>query len=1076
MLHLSPEAPVVLAVPDEALAADDPFAGHWDLINDTYEALGDRRHDLPGPVMAAPFDVVAIAAARDVTTDVRSRQRPRGRALEAAEPRRRYRVFLGMLRDSRPERRINLALNRLTTLYGVDELRGAFAELRELTGSGVRARLAEDVAEARDEEERLIATARAELVGTAAEGRFDEAWARYEEQLATLRREHVGPRLMTLLEELRAEQGGDARRAMAVGEELLALFQYGWERSGAHVEALQRTGAAYYSAEGPDTEERLDRVIALCQRAIEVIDAGVEDPAERAAMVDERVRALLNMGAAYSRRYRGDPAANHERACELAREVLREVSRESDARVWAMASTNLGMSLTHRARMRDPDDSTRQREIDEALDHFADALQVRSFEADPLDWAFTQTGLGLAYGHRHSDDRRADVYAATDHHRQAARGMHAAGESALEAQAWHNVASETLALARLDDTSEAERAALTSAAIEACRRALALRPAPVDPTGAGQTESLLGDALEMAGDRDGALAARNRALESLRPDTAPQAAREEALKLADQARQVGDWEAAAGAYELAVQAAVVALESRTATSGRFEELGSGLNLFRWAAAGLLRAGKVRRAVEVLELGRGRELAVWLHRDAEAGELRALDPQLHARYVALRIEIERHEQALRAGTGTDLTAAAATREAYRQTVDAIRALPGLERFLLAPRYADIASAVPRGEALVYLLSALSGSAALIVTHDSDPEVVDAPALTSGRVVRALIRADEQLETVEGYLPAQARASDDLDDAIADVAAVLAPELLAPVAQRLDRLGVHTACLIAAGLLGLVPLHALGWEENGRQTCLIERFDVVMAPSALARDVCRRRAAERRPGAPVLAVGNPLPQSQPLAWAEPEAKMVAGLLGAADTTLLTGTAATATAVAAALPGAAVAHFACHGSAAVSPQALDSSLYFANDEPLTGADLLELGPLAARLVVASACETGISPGYETVDEALSLSTVLLGAGAAGAIASLWAVDDLATALLMSRFYEELVAGAAPTTALRAAMLWLRDLDPQQAAAYARERPTLRDYHDRTEALVRSADHSGVQRPFHAPSLWAAFVLNGA
>ena len=1076
VLHLSPEAPVVLAVPDEALAADDPFAGYWDLITDTYEALGDRRHELPGPVMAAPFDVVAIAAARDVTADVTSRRRPRGRALEAAEARRRYRVFLDMLRDSRSERRINLALNRLAMLSSVDELRGAFAELPELTGSGVRDRLAEDVAEAGDEQERLIATARAELVRAAADGRFDEAWPSYEEQLATLAREHVGPQLITLLEQLRAGQDGEARHAIALGEELLGLFQYGWERSGAHVEALQRTAAAYYSADGPDMEDRLDRVIALCQRAIEIIDAGVEDPEERDAMGDERVRALLNMGAAYSRRYRGDPVANHDRACQLAREVLGEVSRESDPRVWAMASTNLGMSLMHRARMRDPDDSARQREIDEALDRFADALQVRSFEADPLDWAFTETGLGLAYGHRRGDDLRADVLAAIDHHRQAARGMRAAGESALEAQAWHNVASETLALARLDDTSDAERAELTSAAIEACRQALALRPAAVDPTGAGQTESVLGDALEIAGDADGALAARSRALVSLRPDTAPHAARDEAFKLAEQAAEAGDWKAAARAYELAVEAAVVALESRTDTSGRFEELGSRLNLFRWAAAGLLRARQVRRAVEVMELGRGRELAAWLHRDAEADELRALDPQLHARYVAVRADVEGYEQVLRAGMGGDLAAAAAAREAYRQTIDAIRALPGLERFLLAPRYADIASAIPAGETLVYLLSAPSGSAALIVTRDADPEVVDVPALTSGRVVRALIRGNEHLGPVEGYLPAQARASGDLDDAIAEVSALLAPELIAPVAQRLDRLGVHTICLIATGLLGLLPLHALGWEENGRSTCLVERFDVVMAPSALARDVCRRRAAQRPVSAPVLAVGNPLPQSQPLAWAEPEAKMVASLLGAPDTTLLTETAATATAVAAALPSAALAHFACHGSAAVSPQALDSSLYFANDEPLTGADLLELGPLAARLVVASACETGIGPGYETVDEALSLSTVLLGAGAAGAIASLWAVDDLATALLMSRFYEELVAGATPATALRVAMLWLRDLDPQQAAAYARERPTLRDYHDRTDALLRSATHSGVQRPFHAPSLWAAFVLSGA
>jgi hypothetical protein len=47
---------------------------------------------------------------------------------------------------------------------------------KELTGSGVRDRLAEDVTEAGDEEQRLMATARSELVRAAADGRFDDAW------------------------------------------------------------------------------------------------------------------------------------------------------------------------------------------------------------------------------------------------------------------------------------------------------------------------------------------------------------------------------------------------------------------------------------------------------------------------------------------------------------------------------------------------------------------------------------------------------------------------------------------------------------------------------------------------------------------------------------------------------------------------------------------------------------------------------------------------------------------------------------------------------------------------------------
>jgi CHAT domain-containing protein len=89
--------------------------------------------------------------------------------------------------------------------------------------------------------------------------------------------------------------------------------------------------------------------------------------------------------------------------------------------------------------------------------------------------------------------------------------------------------------------------------------------------------------------------------------------------------------------------------------------------------------------------------------------------------------------------------------------------------------------------------------------------------------------------------------------------------------------------------------------------------------------------------------------------------------------------------------------------------------SDGPFTLFDAQQLGWCAA-LVTLSACETGVSrvaPG----NEAIGLVRGFLLAGAAGVVASLWAVDDAATAALMRSFYARLRAGDGAAAALGAA-----------------------------------------------------------
>jgi CHAT domain-containing protein len=91
----------------------------------------------------------------------------------------------------------------------------------------------------------------------------------------------------------------------------------------------------------------------------------------------------------------------------------------------------------------------------------------------------------------------------------------------------------------------------------------------------------------------------------------------------------------------------------------------------------------------------------------------------------------------------------------------------------------------------------------------------------------------------------------------------------------------------------------------------------------------------------------------------------------------------------------------------------------------------PLTARLVVLSACSTAL--GRNTPGEGLvGLARGFLHAGADRVVATLWEVDDRASAALMGRFYAALLQrGASAPAALGDAQRWMRQ-DPRRRHPY--------------------------------------------
>src|SRR5262249_28178671 len=126
---------------------------------------------------------------------------------------------------------------------------------------------------------------------------------------------------------------------------------------------------------------------------------------------------------------------------------------------------------------------------------------------------------------------------------------------------------------------------------------------------------------------------------------------------------------------------------------------------------------------------------------------------------------------------------------------------------------------------------------------------------------------------------------------------------------------------------------------------------------------------------------------------------------------------------------------------------------------------------LAVLSACETGLGEvaGGEGV---YGLQRAFHLAGARDVVASLWRVDDEATAALMAVFYRNLwVEKKPPREALRQAQLHLYR-HPGQIAGLARRRGVDFTEKELPAVTVKPGDKDNRA----ATALWAAFVLSGA
>jgi CHAT domain-containing protein len=157
---------------------------------------------------------------------------------------------------------------------------------------------------------------------------------------------------------------------------------------------------------------------------------------------------------------------------------------------------------------------------------------------------------------------------------------------------------------------------------------------------------------------------------------------------------------------------------------------------------------------------------------------------------------------------------------------------------------------------------------------------------------------------------------------------------------------------------------------------------------------------------------------------------------------------------------------------------------DGKLTAEEVIQHWHLNCELVTLSACQSGLGR-YERGEGFVGFAQAFLLAGSHAVCLSLWPVDDVATALLMERFYQNLLgkregltAPLGKAAALAEAKAWLRALSPEEALQRTAQLSAgvVRSKGRKLQPLpVEAAGKDPKDRPFAHPYYWAAFVLIG-
>ena len=452
----------------------------------------------------------------------------------------------------------------------------------------------------------------------------------------------------------------------------------------------------------------------------------------------------------------------------------------------------------------------------------------------------------------------------------------------------------------------------------------------------------------------------------------------------------------------------------------------------------IKAGDPKRAVELLEQGRGLLWSRLNHYQYPLDRLRDVEPILAKKYEELSKRLENLAISpvsleLRRATDKMMEELHVASKEWDEVVEQIRKLDGFSDFLKPLRYDSLRKAATDGPVIIINVSNHHRcSEAIIIHNQDDPVVISLPDASSHQIYKYW----ESLEVCICALRCKRYGprGDSLDDSdnsyclvssnseerkeyeravLKYVLRSLWKSIVQPVVKKLQELSIQPGSRIwwcPTSIACELPLHAAGPYKEGEHNLYdlyISSYLRYLSSSHHVRQATNLIPEGKHATSPtqllVISCPGELGERGYLHHVEREVEEIRRCFSFIDTSsvpkVLDGPQANLDSVIAHLPQYPWVHFSCHGNQ--HPEPFRSSFEVYGREKVTLLHLMQARNPDAELAFLSACNTATGNTFGTPDEVIHLVSTLQFVGFKSVVGTLWAMCDADAPDLARDFY---------------------------------------------------------------------------